>query len=316
MNRRHLIAAAASLPLSARAQAPDVARTVRLVVPFAAGGAIDVQARALAGPLSAALGGRPVVVLNRPGGATRVATDEVKRAAPDGTTVLLMPPFGWVGYFHSGAFDTRPWIELTPIAQYAETPYSLVLSRGDGPLLDWAALRTKGQRDGITMGAPAAGGIAEFAFQQMLRAGGMRGTFVPYRGGGPAVTALAAGEVDTIILTMGDGFPLLGDGRGRGIALSAAARSPRAPSVPTFAELGVPFTLSNIFVLWGPPGLPAAAVAPLSDALRVAIADPAVRTVLEDRFAFSLGYRPGAEAQADAIAFDREWGPRLAASGG
>lgn len=312
MIRRQLIAGATLGLVSPRLQAQEAQRTIRLVVPFAPGGALDVQARTLAPALSAALGDRTVVVLNRPGGATRIATDEVKRSAPDGTTLLIMPPFGWVGYFHSGSFDTRPWTELAPIAQFAETPYSLVLSRGGGPLPDWATLREKGRRqDGITMGAPAAGGIAEFAFQQMLAAGGMRGTFVPYRGGGPATTALAAGEVDTIILTMGDGFPLLSDGRATGIALSAAGRSPRAPAVPTFAELGIDFTLSNIFVIWAPLGLPIDQETRLAEAIRRCIADERVRTVLEDRFAFSLGFRRGDAVLADTLEFDRVWGPRL-----
>jgi tripartite-type tricarboxylate transporter receptor subunit TctC len=103
-------------------------------------------------------------------------------------------------------------------------------------------------------------------------------------------------------------------GATHGLAMSGPARDPRAPEIPTFAELRIGSTLMNSFSVWGPAGLPAPVVARLAGALREAVADAEFRTFMEDRQGFTVRFREGAAVRQELLDFDRDWGPRLAAS--
>ncbi len=161
MKRRVLL----SLPVAALA-APALAqgfptRPIRLIVPYPPGGGVDGQARGLARPLAAALGGTTIVVENRAGGSTRIGTDETRRAAPDGHTLMLMPAIAWVGFFHSRTFDTKVWEEMTPVAGTAETPSTTssppAVPRGTTVGTRSSTPRGGGRRDCAWAGPPPAG---------------------------------------------------------------------------------------------------------------------------------------------------------------
>lgn len=317
MQRRALLKT--SLVLSASLAAPAglraQGRVLRVVVPYAAGGGVDAQARALGVPLGGALS-RNVIVENRAGGNTRIGTDAVRRAAPDGGTVLLMPAVAWVGFVASASFDYEPWKTLVPVCQIAETPYNFLQTRAGSGVDSWAkvrahALRTAG---GIKIGGPSAGGFIEYTVDDLLRRGGISGVYAPFSGAAPAHAALLGGTVDMQIVTFGDGVANMASGATHGIAVSAATRQPRAPQVPTFAELGIGETLLNAFSLWAPPGTPAAVVTELAAAARAAMADAAFRTLMEDRLAFNVAFKDGAGVAADMAAVERDWGPRLRGS--
>jgi tripartite-type tricarboxylate transporter receptor subunit TctC len=314
MNRRHLFAAALSLPATtgaARAQG----RPLRLVVPYAPGGGVDGQARALAGPLGAALS-RNVVVDNKPGGSTRVGTDDVRRAAPDGDALLLMPAIAWIGFVASSGFDYEPWKVLVPVAQTAETPYNFFQTKAGSGLDTWEKLRAQALRTpgGLKVGGPSAGGIIEYTVEDLFRRGGITGVYAPFNGSGPAHAALLAGTVDLQLLPFGDGMGNVASGATHPIAVSSAARHAKAPEVPTFAELGIGETLSNVFSLWAPPNTPPETIATLANGIRAAIADPGFRTSMEDRQAFTVGFKDGATIRADLAAIERDWMPRLRAA--
>lgn len=317
--RRTLVAATAAAlaaPRTTRAQAGYPERTIRIVLPYAGGGGLDAMTRGLARALAPALGpGAVVVVEPKPGGATRVGTMEVFNARPDGYTLLLYPPVAWIGYFHSATFDRRMWREMTPIAEFAHTPYNTMITRAGSGLESWARVVEKARRTpgGITGAGPAAGGFLEFSFNESVRRAGIPGTYVPYRGGGEALTALIAGHVDLYILPLGDALGRVRAGEAHLIAVSSAERHPLAPDVPTYAELGIGDTLQNTFSLWGPPGLPAPVVARLSEAVRVAMADPAFVELAANRMAYTLAFRPGNGLPAELDALDAEWAPRFAA---
>jgi len=242
MKRRQLLNLSLAACGALAAPAPLLAqgRTLRLVVPYAAGGGVDAQARALAVPLGASLS-RPVIIDNRAGGSTRIATDFVRRAAPDGNTMLLMPAIAWIGFFTSGIFDYEPWKTLVPVCQIAETPYNFLQTRAGSGLDSWEkvrahALRTPG---GIRIGGPSAGGIIEYTVDDLFRRAGITGVYAPFSGSGPAHAALLGGTVDLQILPFGDGMGNVASGATHPIAVSAAQRHPRAPKVPTFGELGM-----------------------------------------------------------------------------
>jgi len=316
MNRRTLL----SLPLVALA-APARAqgypsRPIRLVVPYPPGGGVDGQARGLARPLAAALGGATVVVDNRAGGSTRIGTDDVRRAAPDGHTPMLMPAIAWVGFFHSRTFDTKVWEEMTPVAGTAETPYNfLAASRASGHDTWAKAIEAARRRpEGLRIGGPSAGGIIELSVNEILRGAGVQGIYAPFQGSAPAHAALLAGTVDLQILPFGDGLGQMRAGATFGLAMSGPARDPRAPEIPTFAELRIGSTLMNTFSVWGPGGIPAPVVQRLATAIAEAARDAEFTAFMQDRQGFMVRVRDGAAVRQELLDFDRDWGPRLAAS--
>ncbi|MCA3419080.1 MAG: tripartite tricarboxylate transporter substrate binding protein [Roseomonas sp.] len=316
MKRRTLL----SLPVTAMA-APALAqgfpaRPIRLVVPYPPGGGVDGQARGLARSLSAALGGATIIVENRAGGSTRIGTDEVRRAAPDGLTLLLMPAIAWVGFFHSRTFDTKVWEEMTPIAGTAETPYNfLAASRASGHD-SWAKVVEAARRrpDGLRVAGPSAGGIIELSVNEILQGAGVNGIYAPFQGSAPAHAALLAGTVDVQILPFGDGLGQMRAGATFGLAMSGPARDPRAPEIPTFAELRIGSTLMNSFSIWGPANVPMPIVQRLAQAISEAARDAEFIAFMEDRQGFTVRVRDGAAVRQELVDFDRNWGPRLAAS--
>jgi tripartite-type tricarboxylate transporter receptor subunit TctC len=315
MHRRHLLLATL-LPLPALAQGfPD--RAVRLVVPYSGGGGVDIMSRALARSLAPVLGANAsVFVDNKPGGATRVGTTDVAQARPDGHTLLVIPPVAWIGYFYSKAFDRKVWRDLTPVAQFANAPYSAIITRAGSGLTTWQAVLDKARRTpgGLNAGSPAFGGFVEYFFNQMLRLARIEGTLVPFRGGGEMMTALAGGQIDINILSFGDALARVRNGEAHLIAHSADGRHPLAPEVPSFTELGIGDALMNAFSVWAPPGLPAPIQARLAEALRQAVQDPALVDLLSKQMGYTVDYRAGDHLQPDLDAIDALWGPRLEAA--
>jgi len=316
MKRRAML----SLPVAALA-APALAqgfptRPIRLIVPYPPGGGVDGQARGLARPLAAALGGATIVVENRAGGSTRIGTDETRRAAPDGHTLMLMPAIAWVGFFHSRTFDTKVWEEMTPVAGTAETPYNfLAASRSSGhDSWDKVIAAARRRPEGLRVGGPSAGGIIEMSVNEVLQGAGVSGIYAPFQGSAPAHAALLAGTVDVQILPFGDGLGQTRAGATFGLAMSGPARDPRAPEIPTFAELRIGSTLMNSFSIWGPAGIPAPVVQRLAQAIGEAARDAEFIAFMQDRQGFTVRVRDGAAVRQELLDFDRDWGPRLAAS--
>jgi tripartite-type tricarboxylate transporter receptor subunit TctC len=317
LDRRAVLAGAAAAAVAPAAQAQGFpSRPIRLVVTYTPGGGVDGQARLFARLLSAPLGGASLIVENRPGGATRVGTTEVQRAAPDGHTLVVMPPLAWIGYFYSGTYDTKVWEQMTPIGQYAETPYNCYQTRAGTGLDSWEKVVAfaRARPDGLAVSGPGSGGLVEYAVRQTFEKAGIRGVYVPFQGSSPAHAALLAGTVQMQVLPLGDGVVQMRAAATHVIAASGAQRFPTAPTVPTFVELGIGDALVNTFSLWGPPGMPAEIVARIAAALREAIAQPEFIEFMEVRQAFQVGFRDAATLRADMAAFDALWGPRLAAA--
>ncbi|WP_431285629.1 tripartite tricarboxylate transporter substrate binding protein [Humitalea sp. 24SJ18S-53] len=320
MRRRQFLAtAAATLPaLSAQAQPVAFpARPVRLVIPYSGGGVVDVLSRGLARSLATALGPNAAVFVdNKPGGATRIGTMEVANARPDGHSLLVIPPVAWIGYFYSNAYDRKVWRDLTPVAEFASTPYNAIITKAGGGLDTWARVAEKGRRTpgGITAGSPAFGGFVEYAFNAMLQGAGMEGTIVPFRGGGEMMTALLGGQVDFNIIPFADAVSKLRSGECHLLAISSEGRHPLVPEVPSFVELGIGEVLTNTYSVWAPPGLPAPITAQIAAAVRQAMQDPPFVDLMVNRMAFDLEFRSGEVLQADLDALDTLWGPRLQAA--
>jgi tripartite-type tricarboxylate transporter receptor subunit TctC len=283
VSRRALLAAgAATLATPALGQSFP-ARPIRLVIPFPAGGPTDVYGRLYAERIGRELG-QPVVVENRGGAGGAIGANEVKRAAPDGHTLLF------------GTASTHALYNLvTPQPQYdAAKDFVAVAELGGGPLC-WLAHpqlpstlaafleAAKAARPPMAYGSPGTGTLMHLATEILKReAGGVEINHVPYRGAAPAMNDLVAGTLAMAVNTLGAGLPLHRGGRARMLAVATAEHAPQAPEIPTAAEaLNRPgFTAVLWHAVFVPPGVPAPVLARLSEASNAALSDTAFRTTL------------------------------------
>ena len=251
--------------------------TIRLLVPWPAGGSADTVARLLQPHVSAKLG-VPVVVDNRAGASGSIGTREIARAAPDGNNwVLVFDTHATNPFFIPDlGFDTRA--DLAPVMLVATSPMMLTAInarpwRSVAEML--AAARARPET--VTYGTVGIGSLAHLTMELLQAATGTRLVHVPYRGGNPLNAAAAAGDLDLAISTAAGMATLIGN-HVRPLAQTSEARSANWPEIPTLIEAGVPGVASHAF--WGilaPAKVPAAMVVRMHEALREALAQPMVR---------------------------------------
>jgi tripartite-type tricarboxylate transporter receptor subunit TctC len=278
MLKRILTVAALLLPGAAAAQ-PFPTRPVTMVVPFAAGGPIDVLGRLLQGPMAEALG-QPVIVENVSGGAGMIGSNKIKQAAPDGYQVVL----GSIGtHTLSPQLSKKPLYnpatDFAPVGLAAEIPLVLLV-RKDFPaqnLQEFIAY-VKANHARLQYGSGGTGTSSHIACVLLGQKIGVDVTHVPYRGGGPAFTDLMAGRLDYFCNYISFAVQTAGGGQARTLAIFARERSPAIPSVPTAAEQGLDgvdaYTWNAVFA---PKGTPRAVVAKLNAAVSHALDAPVVR---------------------------------------
>ncbi|TDH61727.1 tripartite tricarboxylate transporter substrate binding protein [Dankookia rubra] len=292
LGRRALFAGAALAAAPARAQwAPP--RQVRLVVPFTPGGGADTTARLFAPSFTNFLG-QPAVVENRPGGGGTIGAQEVARAAPDGTTLLVdaanqaVAPF----IFRNLAFDYAT--AFVPISRVTVYPLILVV-KADSKLASLEALLAQARAAPGRLSYSSSGNAISNHIATALLASRAKVelTHAPYRGGGPALQAVLSGDVDFGFATVASSAALVQQGQLRALAVSTAQRVATLPDVPTVAELGFPgYDQAEWNGVYGPAGLPAEAVARIHAACLAALADPAVQQRLATLGAIGLGTDP------------------------
>ncbi len=277
--RRVLLAAPALLAtLPAAAQSwPD--RPLRLVIAFPPGGTTDVIGRLLAAQMTPRLG-QPVVVENRAGAGGSLGTEMVAKARPDGYTLLLGANGGLVvNTLIMANLGYDPFRELQPIGLCARVPMALVV-RADHPartVQELVAL-SKAQPGRVTGGTPGIGTSNHLVLALFNEASGAGLTPVHYRGTGQMLPDLLAGNIACMMDQLPTSVPLAREGKARLLAITAEARSPLAPELPTLAEAGYQdAVMITYFGLCGPAGMPAEVVARLAAVLRECLADAALR---------------------------------------
>ncbi|MCR0983268.1 Bug family tripartite tricarboxylate transporter substrate binding protein [Roseomonas populi] len=291
---RRALGAAALLPLLpvvARAQR----RTVRLVVPAAPGGAIDVIGRIYATRLGDVLD-QTWVVENRSGANNTLGAAEVARSAPDGTTLLVNADIHIMARRVMRAVPYDPIADFTPVARLATAPMVLVGNPRTTPEGGVAALvaAMKAQPDKFPFANSALGSMGHLATESFKRESGTEALIVSYRGTAPALTDVLSGNTALMVAPLGSALPHIEAGRLRAFAIMGAKRSDRAPNIPTTAEQGMPgldFTLW--YAVWGPKGLPAAEADRLNAAIQTLSRDPDIRARIADQ-----GAEPVAEDRA------------------
>lgn len=298
MHRRVLLraslAAAAASPLAApalRAQTFD--HSLRIVVPNAPGGTSDILARLLAPELTKALG-QSVVVENRTGAAGNIGADAVAKSPPDGHTLLLMDVSTLAinpALFPRMPFDVQK--DLAPVSMIIYAPYLAAVKNALPPknAAELAAYVKGSGARGLNMANAGVGSLTHLTSVEIGAALGGDVTHVPYRGGAPAVLAVASGEADMIINGATATQPYVVNGQMRGIAVSGPKRLAALPDVPTFREVGWPMadagTWQGVMVQGNtPPAL----IRRLEVALREAVAQPAMTARLAE-----LGGEPRTE---------------------
>lgn len=230
---------AASLALTAHAAAEYPLRPVRMIVLFPPGGS-DTIARMLAQKLSERLG-QAFVVDNRPGAAGVIGADIVAKSPADGYTLL----FATASFAISAGFDRKlPYDSIgdfSPIGFVASVPFVLLThpSVAANSVQELLAL-ARARPDQLNAASSGTGGASHLALEVFKSMSGARITHVPYKGTGPALTAVLAGEAQLTFASMGAGLPQARAGKLRALGVTSAKRSSLAPELPTVAEAGVP----------------------------------------------------------------------------
>ena len=280
--RRTLVGFGLSLcvPLAA-AQYP--AKPIRMVVPFPAGGGVDIVARALAEKLSPRLGGQSFVVDNKPGAGTTIGTEIVAKSAPDGYT-LLIGPIGSqaivLATYRKLGFDIRR--DFAPIARIGYGTMVLVVppSLGVNSVGELVAL-AKSKPGKLTFGSSGTGAIIHLTGEMFKQAASIDLTHVPYKGTTQILPDLLDGRVDMALDSLPAYQPHIRSGKLRALAVASRQRTPQWPDLPTMAEAGVPGVVSNVdYALYAPAGTPAAIIAQLNRETNMALQNPDLRAKL------------------------------------
>jgi tripartite-type tricarboxylate transporter receptor subunit TctC len=258
------------------------AKPLRIIVPFQSGGSVEPIARLVAQKLTAAFG-RPVVIENRPGAGGMVGTEYVAKSPADGYT-LLATPSAFVmnaALYDKASYD--PVRDFEAVATLASYPLLLV-SHPSLPVRSVKALLAlaKAQPGDLNYSSGGIGTSNHVAAELLGHLAGVRLTHVPYKGGGPAFTALIGGEVHIMLVASQTATPQLKSGKLRVLGVTTAKRSPFLPDVPTIAEGGVPgYEVNSWTALFAPAGTPAAIVKSLNAEIGKGLRQPDASELLE-----------------------------------
>ncbi len=265
-------------------------RSMKMVVPFSAGGTADTLGRMIAASMQEDLG-QSVVVENRTGGGSTIGAAAVARAAPDGYTLLLGS-----GSTHTGApvviknLQYDPVRDFEPISLIGTTSYVLVINPERLPVNSLKELVEYGKANPgkASYGSTGQGAAVHLAMEMLQARSGAKFLHVPYRGGAPAMADLMAGQID-MSLTTAEQAALIDSGKLRALAVLGPERLSPLPNVPTCEEAGVPDCTFPVWnAVFAPAGTPQPIVQRLTAAVEKALSAPATQERL-----LELGYLPG-----------------------
>jgi tripartite-type tricarboxylate transporter receptor subunit TctC len=307
MKRRQFIASTALLaPLALHAQAFP-SKPVKLVVPYPAGGATDVVARALAERLSATWG-QQVIVDNKPGAGTTLAAAQVARAPGDGHTLYMTTSAHTIAASIYKKIDFDPVKDFAALSLLVKVPIVLVTNPSlPAKTLPELIALAKGRANGLTFASPGNGTAQHLAGEMFKAQTQAPMTHVPYKGDAPALTDLLAGQVDTMFVTLTSVLPHLASGKLHAIALANAKRVERVPELRTFGEAGLAgFEAATWFGVLAPASLSPALRTQISEQIVKLVAEPAMRQRLVDLGGEVVNNKP-AEFEAFMQAESRKW---------
>jgi tripartite-type tricarboxylate transporter receptor subunit TctC len=292
------LALATGVPALAQQQRP-----IRLVVPYAAGGPIDVTARALAERVRDTLGG-PVIIDNKPGAGGNIGADIVAKAAPDGLTI---------GIAATATNAVNPWLyskmpfnaatDFAPITQMVRVPNVLVMNAETAQRLKIATLKdliayARANPGKLNYGSGGNGSAGHLAGEMFKKAAGIFAVHIPYNGGNPAQLALVSGQVDFNFDNLATAAPNIRSGKLKAIAVTTLQRSSALPEVPPVSDTLKDFSIDTWWGLVAPAQTPPDVIAKLNHAFVDALNAPETKS----RFALLLA-EPVASTPAQFGAF-------------
>ncbi|AOB26887.1 MULTISPECIES: Bug family tripartite tricarboxylate transporter substrate binding protein [Bordetella] len=287
MNRRDALGVFAALATTtwlgrAAAAKPYPQRPVTLIVPYSPGGATDNVARVIAEHMQAALG-QPVIIDNRAGANGRIGTLAVARAAPDGYVLLLggIGPITIAPHIEKVPYD--PFQDFAPVSLLVKNDVVLLVNPSvPARRLDELIALLKAEPGKFNYGSSGTGGPFHLSGELFKSLAGIEMTHVPYKGDGPALVDLMAGNVQVMFTTISASAAHIRAGKLVALACAGEARSNQMPDLPTIAESGLPgFSSETWQALFAPGGTPAGIVEALQDGLAIAMRDPRLRQALQ-----------------------------------
>jgi len=271
---------ALSVVASTAAAQPYPGKPVRVVVPYPAGGAVDVATRQITNHMAQALG-QPFVIDNRPGANANIGTEIVARAAPDGYTLLASATFLLLNPLLESDLRWGPH-DFAPVALFATSPNILVVpaSHPSRSLAEFIALAKA--KPGLSAGDAGRGAPQTTAIELLKHAAGVEFANVSYRGGPQLLADLLNGQLDMSVLPASVAMSSISGGRIRALASTSNRRSPLLPDLPTMAESGyADVTVISWYGFHVPAGTPRHVIDRLSDAIGAASSDEATRSHIE-----------------------------------
>ena len=306
MQRRHLMALALTMATGTSFADVYPSKPIRLVVPFAPGGTTDIIGRVISDPLGKVLG-QPVVVDNKGGGGGLIGATETARSAPDGYSLGVATVSTTAA---NPAINTKtpynPITDFTPIINIAATP-NIIAVNPNFPAKDYAGFvaEIKKNPGKYSYGSSGTGGIGHMLMELYKSLTGTFITHIPYRGAGPALNDVVAGQVPIMFDNLPSALPFIKSGKLVPIVVSAPQRLKELPNVPTFKEVGLePVNRLAYYGLLGPKGMPKESVDKLNEATRKSLEDPAVRKRIEDTGSIIVANTPDQFAQQIKAEFE------------
>lgn len=309
--KRPLLALVLCAPLLVLAQAEWPHKSIRMIVPFAPGGASDFVARIVAPRLGEALG-QQVVIENKAGASGNIGMEAAAKSPPDGYT-LFLGNIGTIAINPAVFKDlaVNPQRDLAPVTLVAETPSILVAHPSLGVASAADLVRLARARPGaLNYGSPGSSTLNRLEMERFMRSNGLQIVHVPYKGGaGPAVTGLVAGDTQVMFVTLSSAMTFVQAGRLKALGISTEKRLEALATVPTMVEQGFADQVSSswqgVFV---PAGTPRAIVDKLHDALVALLSSPD----LQQRFAVGGAYVVTSKSPDELAAFvaaeSAKWG--------
>jgi tripartite-type tricarboxylate transporter receptor subunit TctC len=293
---------AVSIASSHAAPFPD--HSIRLIVPFTAGGNVDISARTIAQGLTEQLG-QSIIVENKPGANTMIGTDYVAKAPADGYTLLLAGAEGLAinpHVYKKVNYDALK--DFSAVGLVGSFPFALVINpklpiNNVAEFIEYAKARS-GKLNYSSWGI---GSTSQIAFEKLKQTSGIDLVHVPFQGAAPAITAVASGDVDAMMVPLSVALPQASGGRIKILGISTEKRIPSADSIPTLSEQGVPVVISGWQILVAPKNTPAAVIQTLNQSLNKVINSEATRASL---IKGGINPAPGTPAQANTL-IESEW---------
>src|SRR6478735_1791733 len=314
MNRRNLIisALAATAALSTQLVLAQTTRSIRIIVPYAAGGPIDITARLLAERVKDSLG--PVIIENRPGGGGNIGADAVAKAPADGLTI---------GISAVATHAINPWLfakmpydaakDFAPITQMVRVPNVLVMNADTASRLKINTLADliaygKANPGRLNYGSGGNGSAGHLAGEMFKRDAGIFAVHIPYNGGNPAQLALLSGQVDFNFDNLATAAPNIRSGKLKALAVTTLQRSPNLPEVPPVAEVLKGFAIDTWWGLVAPAGTPRELIQRMNQAFVAALNSPEAKSRFAGLMAEPVPTTPeefGRFMQAELVKYEK-----------